>query len=473
MKPSAFEDFAVEMRRRWGVGPVAVLLGLAWVFLSYLVVMNLAFSVQMLFAIGIVASLVASQQPLSVYWTVMAGRVLVDMLWWVPTAGLLAGLQQVYSAAAFTLISLISLITVGRQSERVVAAFAAMAVAGSFGILQAGTRMAMAEHTARFFSPYLLVLSGMILFDTPERRWRFLQGWTAVAAIPAVVNGLQYFLGMPTVLSDGYMRWLGPYPVFQTNAFAAVLVIPPLLVFAQRYKDWRFRLGVAAVLGWCLIVAWFTYHRTVLVGIGAFVGAWLAIRRQYAALASGPAVVVLAYLSNAVVQDRFQDIQVVMTSSDERAVEQAGSGRIWIWTNTWRAYIDSDMFSRLFGHGAGRQMFALEAYMDTHNEYLSLLYQHGLMTLLLYLGFLAFIGWSSWQVAHRAVAETDRLIGELVFAFLAMVLVTNGLSNAWLSRPGPTWMMAMLVSVCLAAHRSMVGPTDTVRSAPRTRLSWE
>jgi O-antigen ligase len=104
----------------------------------------------------------------------------------------------------------------------------------------------------------------------------------------------------------------------------------------------------------------------------------------------------------------------------------SGNDRIPIWIGTLRYYAQGDAWDLLLGHGFGASWFAVQRVFgtltSTHNAYLQLLVEFGIVGLGLFLALHALLLVRSFQVEER--------VGAAMFGLLAFLLATNLTLNA-------------------------------------------
>jgi O-antigen ligase len=80
----------------------------------------------------------------------------------------------------------------------------------------------------------------------------------------------------------------------------------------------------------------------------------------------------------------FEDMQLVDRLL--RLSEDGGSGRDVRWKVTWESFCSSDLLHMVFGHGKG-SIWDATLVGETHNDFLQVLYEHGFLAFLAYVGF--------------------------------------------------------------------------------------
>jgi hypothetical protein len=337
-------------------------------------------------------------------------------------------------------------------------------------ILRDTTLLRAAEGSARVLTTFILIGLAISALQTPTSRYRFLAAMTAVMTGFTATNlGLFAAGRMPTVFIDNYTRWEGPTTSFVANAFGAAFAVVLngfWILTAEQRRSQVFH-AVCAVGG--LVVLANTYNRGPMVGLAVLLVVVLLWRRNYVPLVGAIALMVLAWSASETIRERFDDFAMAVESDDERVRMAQGSGRIWIWTQTWNTYTNGTLFQRLFGFGFDRQMTATGVIVDSHNEYLSMLFQYGPFALLWHAFFTVATMWTSGELARRATTEFDRVLGQFGLGIGMMAIATNLLSNAWISRPTQAWMWGMFMGTVYAAYLAL--PKESPRTAAPVRRS--
>lgn len=104
----------------------------------------------------------------------------------------------------------------------------------------------------------------------------------------------------------------------------------------------------------------------------------------------------------------------------------SGNDRIPIWIGALRYFVEGDAWDLIFGHGFGASWFAVQRVFgtltSTHNSYLQLLVEFGIVGLGLFLALHALLVLRSFQVEER--------VGAAMFGLLAFLLAANLTLNA-------------------------------------------
>lgn len=127
-------------------------------------------------------------------------------------------------------------------------------------------------------------------------------------------------------------------------------------------------------------------------------------------------------------------------SEGEWKSEEIGSGRTRIWKHNLSLFADMPLDRQLAGVGIGNKVAfgSKEGVMDSHNDYLDVMMQTGIVGLILYLGI---------QIA--LIAATLKIPGREKHIFLAMYLavaIMNVASNSYITRSGMAQLFYLVVA---------------------------
>ncbi|MFN2323699.1 MAG: O-antigen ligase family protein [Trueperaceae bacterium] len=135
----------------------------------------------------------------------------------------------------------------------------------------------------------------------------------------------------------------------------------------------------------------------------------------------------------------------------------SGNDRIPIWIGALRYYAAGDLWQLLFGHGFASSWFAVQrvfgSLTSTHNAFLQLLVEFGIVGLGSFLALHAVLAWRSFQVEER--------LGSSMFGLLAFLLGTNLTLNA---TDGFMYWTALGLVMAMA---TWAPPAEPAPTAPR------
>lgn len=226
-------------------------------------------------------------------------------------------------------------------------------------------------------------------------------------------------------------------PLGEPNQYAAFLVffMPIYIAFAKKEKG-LFRYFCAASILLMAIVFVLTGSRGGLVGLicGIFIGVgifWKYIKiRKIVSYAISGAVVVFFVLSIALY--KYSDVLVGRVEATTNAVDavEASAGRLWIWEQGINQ-MNSNVGSYLYGMGWYTYKGIIG--VNSHNTYLSWLFELGILGLLLNI----FIICNILKVVLKDVSFVDThtrvLIGGFVFGYIGLLVAVFfvNLFNPW------------------------------------------
>ncbi len=456
---------------------VALLVGSTWA------VFSLPLHFDLVAAAGVVLAAVFFVLPRSSVLLLVALQVSVGMLWWVPgTVGGL-GLLELFGGVSSLAVLVLALPAMRRieQSDLfvpvmllggllVVAAFRAPTPVTGVGVL------------VRYAGPLVLALVVASLF---REAWVQRLAWLTLALAivpPALVSTWLLATGqMAEVSLAGLNRLVGGFQDVSAHGqvmavgTALVLGAAPMVPGRWRTAAW----ALAAVTAACMFLS---QSRTAQIGLVGFGAVWLvASGRRRAALAMA-VVLVLAVATSSVLQDRFDDL-VAWTTVDPldgpQAIEDLGSGRVRIWKYSLESFARQSPLDQLFGVGLGDHR---SLYLDTrtsgkatHNDWLALAFQAGPLASLLYAWALARVARAAWSLRAIAAPSTwERAAADAGLGLVAMVVVMNFFSNAFVSRVNTAWMFWAAAGLVVAIHaraRAEVAASHITRAARRPARS--
>lgn len=447
------------------------ILGFGAVLLSMLgfSVMTLPVLVQLVVLVSVMVVLFFFTRPENSLLVFFALRAIFDLLWWVP--GKVAGLNMLEMfTGAVTALSAVLFILEFRRIDRnpclpaFIPFMVTLAIAGVRNLeLRSGV-----EILARFASPLLIMFLTAAFFRRKELRRNLFVVITAVMVVPILTS--LYHLGtgqMSSYALSGYNRLLGGYKNLHNHGLMMMTIACIgtwwLLRIDRKVDRYRWA-AVALYTGGALTCLYFTYIRTGIIGLVAFVGTYLFVtgRRQY--LGWAVAAAALFVLTSDTMQDRFQDI-VLIFSDDQIALNKRklGSGRWGLWSSSMAEYLRQPLGDIALGLGLGghwlltRDFYnpyalAQQGFVDPHSDYLTLMYQLGPIALISYI-FMQFqvvkygirlnaIGRDAWA----------REFGAFMVALTATAVCTTAISNAFIQRTTLGWYYWGLAGIMFAEY---------------------
>ena len=298
------------------------------------------------------------------------------------------------------------------------------------------------------------------LLAAPRADPRWPRGLLVAGLVPIAASLVHLALGQPAehVLHD-LPRLHGAYRNLHGHAVAmAALVVVGGWTALEDQGRWRL-LGavVAGLAGVCLAATWV---RTLLVFVVLALGTVMVLGRWWRTLGGGAALGLGGLALSPGWQGRFADVARVLSGTPPpEGWGAVGSWRGRIWVESWQGWLDGPAHTWFIGRGLGGHV-GLHRHLDPHHEYLSLLFQLGPVGLLAWLG----LAVGALVLCVRARSPAGRLGAGLLVA----VLLTNALSNEWLTRATLQWVTWGAVGLALATPASSACPAGDA-TAPRRR----
>ena len=227
------------------------------------------------------------------------------------------------------------------------------------------------------------------------------------------------------------LRDMGTMPIAGENGVAAFFAQMAVFLFgfaATRKFLERQALTLLAIITTVCVV--FTFSRGAYVALAiSFLLVCLLKRRMLLVVTAGVLIVTLAggyALVPGAVIDR-----VTMLHTSDGALESSAAGRMVMWTLA----LDMFMSNPLFGSGFDtfRLLAGYGGLHDTHNYYLRLLAEMGILGLLVYLALLAAAIWSCWRL-YRDASDDDRMLSGLAvggLGYMVCVALLNVFGDRW------------------------------------------
>ncbi len=388
-------------------------------------------------------------------------RIIIDLFWWVGGEGGL-NLLEAFGGGVAALAAVMFYLEL-RRVQRVPGFFPLMSYLAILVIaaLRSGSGRDAAEILAKYVSPLLLMFLISTMMDREADR-RTLVLIITVAGLCSLTLSAYHLLNgqQHEHLRQGYYRLVGGYKNLHNHALFLLTLNTLLFFWAMSTRGvWRALAGGALLIG--LVCMYYTYVRTALTGFAVFTLVYLLMERRYGlvGLAALAGVVLLA--TNADMQDRFSDLLLV-TSEDVDNKRTLGSGRFGIWTSSMAEFLKQSPADQLFGLGLGGHYEMTDSYanmfrsteksenLDSHNDYLGLLYQLGPIATLSYIAVQVQVFVQGFFVHRRALSPWSRRFGAFMVALCSVTVITNFLSNSYIQRVTVAWLFWGLVGVLFA-----------------------
>jgi O-antigen ligase len=243
-----------------------------------------------------------------------------------------------------------------------------------------------------------------------------------LAADRAFYNSLQW---RNLATFSNRLRDAGPLGFAGPNGFAAF--VAQMMVFLAALYGYQKKLGklaivgLLAITGYCLL---YSYSRgaylAVLVGL-LFVG---VLRERKILL-----LLIVLLLAWQVVLPLSVQERIFMTYQQDQGFEASGADRLRMWSDALEVFLHSPVFGT--GFATYRYMHRIEGYNDTHNLYLKVLVETGVVGLLLLLTLFA----AAFILGYRLFRSSDdpflASIGFGLAAMMVSTVVLNVFGDRW------------------------------------------
>jgi len=393
-------------------------------------------------------------------------RAILDLLWWLPASVASMNPSEAFSGAVAGL-AMILFFMVFRRFDRhpcavpFVIYFVFMCVSG----LRAVEFRDASEILARYLSTFFIMFVGSEYFSTRKLRFNVVLLTCAVGIVPVGVSLYHLATGQMSQISlAGLPRLIGGYKNLPNPALMVMYfsIMGTFWVFATRHRVSR-ALAITFA-GSSILCMYLTYVRTAWLGYAIFFAIFLWLEGHRRLLLIVGVAAMLAIGVSPLLQQRFADFLIVLGQhSVDYDMDQLGSDRLGIWLTALRAYNYYGLADKLLGLGAGRHltltarfshMYLSEA-KDTHNDFLSLLFQMGPFALFAY--------WAmQFQVLRYALKlrqlTTDRFwrsFGAMIIGIDICQFWANSISNAFIHRTTIGWYFWGLAGVLFAEVKAL------------------
>jgi putative inorganic carbon (HCO3(-)) transporter len=147
-----------------------------------------------------------------------------------------------------------------------------------------------------------------------------------------------------------------------------------------------------------------------------------------------------SFVPNAVTQ------RVTMTYQEGEGLDSSAGERVTIWEDAWQVFNEDPVFG--IGFNTYAYMGRVGGYTDTHNYYLKILFETGLVGLLIFLWLLRAACKMSWRLFRVAKDPIISALGCGLFAMLIGAAVVNFFGDRWtyLQVNGFLWVLLGLAA---------------------------
>jgi len=154
--------------------------------------------------------------------------------------------------------------------------------------------------------------------------------------------------------------------------------------------------------------------------------------------------------------------RIEMTRSDNGQLEESAAERVMLWQKAWDMFLASPVI------GEGFNTFEFNGFIDTHNYYLKMLAEEGVIGLVTFLYVLLSALKMSWKLYRESTDDYFRAIG-LGFALCVVsVLITNFFGNRWsyLSLGAYFWAFMGIMTRSYLIHCGELAAGETIERPP-------
>jgi O-antigen ligase len=238
------------------------------------------------------------------------------------------------------------------------------------------------------------------------------------------------------VRDEGSMGYAGVNGLGALEAQMSVF----LLGIYSVHKDTKARVGYLLLLGTCLVSATYTLSRgaylAVLVG-ALFIGT-LKNRKLLVVLA----IFLLTWQT--LVPNGVRE-RVFMTENSNGELESSAGDRVTLWENAMEIISGNPVIGT--GFDTYKFMHAVGPYEDTHNYYVKVMLETGLIGLIIFLAIISLMFRAGFSL-YRAVQAEDFLrgLGLGVAGMLVATIVSNIFGDRWsyIEETGFTWVLVAM-----------------------------
>jgi hypothetical protein len=397
--------------------------------------------------------------PKATFFMLMSGRILVDLLHWLPFDILNLNFLVIYSGGATIICLLLFLQRFSRDIEfhPCIHLFLLWNIFIFINLILSDSGSNTIDEAFRAFSPIIILMLGssLLIHKNDARNMLFLIGLTGL--VPIIVSLYYWQTGQMSsseAMLKGIPRLLGGYKNLRHHALIMLILTGVGLYFLFSVKGlWKklFWSGYITGTGICLYLT--MIRSCLLVGAIAFSIYFWITNRKYIVVFTFVGIII-AIILNATLQERFIDLVLLFTLSSEMDVEslsKIGSGRYGMWTESWEAYSDRPFFRRLIGLGFGEHYELIRTSflefdakssrnLDTHNDFLRMLYNLGPVALIVYLLMSFRCIKLGWNFNYLGETKEEREVGAICAAIMFSLLLNNALSNGTFSRTTIGWL---------------------------------
>jgi hypothetical protein len=426
-------------------------------------------------------------KPRQAFFLLLATRLLLDILWWIPIQVANLNLVSAYTGGATILICFIFISRFKQDIEKHPCINHYLWFVGLLilGALRGLTGTIAIETFFRLFSAPLLLFIGTSLLNRKDDSKRMVLFIMLVGLIPMALSLYHLASGQMNQMFQFSMeggatkRLLGGYKNPRSHAMMMFIFSACGLFWAIHAKTRTLQILSGVYTGMALTFAHLTYTRATVLAVLACFATFMYTTGRRRTLVIGSGMVALLFMLNTEMQRRFKDLVMVFILVQERdidtnALARLGSGRIGIWTDSFTGYLESSLPEMLLGRGIGYHWVLTRrsynpfisvrgGFVDTHNGLLSLLYQVGPIALFLFLAMMFISARNGYKIQQLAEKKWRRDLGALVLSLSVGLLVNQSVSNGLENRPTLAWCYWTLCACGFSLRREMEKESEEKR----------
>lgn len=405
--------------------------------------------------VGLAASL---RWPAELITVAVLSRLIVDLLWWVEWSMAGVNFMEVYTGAVAVLVFFLVLTHLEQlQSHPLFTPIMLFMAVLALGAIQSTDLRNGLEYALRYGLPFLLLLLVWGLFDESQV-WRLLKLLVIIGSVPLLFSFYNLLGGR--IVSEAnldYDRFLGAYGALHNHGHMMLAMSVMSLVAAEIVKNRTIQTALRVYTAIALINLYFSHVRTAQLALVVFCVVFFAIGRNKGALLILGVGAVALLVTSDTAQRSLADIpSLIFYDPVETDLNALGSGRVAIWTTTTKNFLAKPAYTWLLGLGLGQHVFlSPSGYHDTHNDFLGLVLQTGVIGLVLYVFIFVKSITRALEVLRAVQDERTAILTRAALAFLSAAVFANLLSNAFLPRVTPGWLLWILVGSIYVLGRGL------------------
>jgi hypothetical protein len=288
----------------------------------------------------------------------------------------------------------------------------------------------------RFLCPFIVFIMINILIKDYKFYINYLRiNYYSLGFLVIVLNFIVIFFGYKTGIPDAhrpFMRNSGLFELWHSLSYFSYtffFLASIYYLFCSSRKE-KILIYVLLALSVYLIVKAGT--RTVMLGFFIYLCSLLMLSKKYKKLLLMLTFTFVIVLINKNTYNLLVGDLKSIKGKSTILSDSAGSGRGMTWKRSLAEFKKDGLLTILGGRGAHQQYYyvqkGIQLDKDAHNDYLAVLYQYGILGLLLVLLIYSEFLIKSWQSIHHK-------IGPVLLAGFISILCMCVISNAIISRP--------------------------------------